>query len=335
MVIVAIVVVILLCLPLLRITKDLLFGPVNVVSVVLPAKKELKNTNGRTNVLLLGIGGPSHDGPNLSDTILVASVKTVFEETDKKTPPVVLISLPRDIYLDSLEDKINFAYAKGVEKNRETGLTMAKATVSSVTGLPIHYAIVGDFSAFQRIVDLLGGVDINVKNTLDDFKYPLPPDKTKECHGDEEDPCWYEHLHFDTGVNHMNGETALKFVRSRHAEGSEGSDFARSKRQQLLLLALKDKFFASETFLNPAKIEQIYNLLKSHIYTDFDFSQINQVLPLALRYQHIKLESVVIDDKLLVNPPIDERGWILLPKDGNFLEIHNYLKKDILKSEKE
>lgn len=327
--ILAISLIILLGLPILRVAKDVIFGPISVVSVLFPTTSEIKNTNGRTNILLLGIGGANHDGPNLSDTILVLSVKTKYTNDNDPVLPVAMISLPRDIYLDSLGDKINFAYAKGAEKSKTAGLTLAKETMAQVTGLPIHYAVVGDFSAFQKTIDILGGIDVDVKKQLDDYKYPLPPDQTKDCEGDEEDPCWYEHLLFDKGMTHMDGATALKYVRSRHAEGAQGTDFARSMRQQQVISAVKDKFFSSQTFLNPGKIEQVYNLLRSHIYTDVDPAQTNLFLRLVLRYKGTKINSVTIDDKILINPPIDERGWILLPKEGNFKSLHKYIKKQL------
>jgi hypothetical protein len=62
-------------LPIARFSKTLLFGPVGFFSVVVPSREEIKSTDGRTNILLLGTGGGSHDGPNLTDTIIVASVK--------------------------------------------------------------------------------------------------------------------------------------------------------------------------------------------------------------------------------------------------------------------
>ncbi len=320
-------VVIIFGLPLLRVAKDVIFGPVSVVSVLWPTTSEIKNSDGRTNVLLLGIGGAKHDGPNLSDTMLVASIKTTFKNDSDPVPPIILISLPRDIYLESLGEKINFAYAKGAEKSKASGLALAKATASQVTGLPIHYAVVGDFSAFEKTVDLLGGIDVQVKKRLEDKKYPLDSSLTTECEGDEEDPCWYETLVFEPGMTHMDGETALKFVRSRHAEGSEGTDFARSTRQQQVITALKDKFFSTQTFLNPAKIEQVYNLLKSHVYTDVDPAQSNMFLRLALKYKGAQFKNIVLGENLLVNPPIDERGWILLPKGNNWKAVHAYIKK--------
>ena len=66
----------------------------------------------------------------------------------------------------------------------------------------------------------------------------------------------------------MDGKTALTFVRSRHAEGEEGSDFARSKRQEKIIQAFKDKLFSFQTIINPAKIISLYDILKDSIDTD-------------------------------------------------------------------
>jgi len=247
--------------------KDFFFGPVNIFSVITQRDLELKNDNGRTNILLLGIGDQGHDGPNLTDTMILLSIQAKFDKPDTlKLPPIVMISIPRDIYSQSLGEKINAAYATG-------GLVLAKGIISEITGLPIHYAVRGNFSVFEKAIDLLGGIDVNVEHAFDDYQYPIDGHENDNCGyseaevavrsasviaGDETTlltafPCRYEHLHFDAGWQHMNGVTALKFVRSRHAAGDEGSDFARSKRQQLVLAAVKSKVFSAETLLNPTK----------------------------------------------------------------------------------
>lgn len=306
----------------------------------------LKNDNGRTNILLLGIGGGSHDGPDLTDTMIVVSVVTKFEKDDLRVPPVYLISIPRDIYLDSLQEKINAAYDIGLSKG--AGLALAKTAASEVTGLPIHYAAEVDFSAFEKIIDLLGGIDVNVASTLDDYQYPISGKENDTCGLSPEEatakaativddatalaafPCRYERLHFDAGPQHMNGTTTLKFVRSRHAEGPEGTDFARSRRQQLVIEAIKEKVFSTQGLLNPIRDLEIYNELKSHIDTDFDLSQPNELLKLALRYNKAKLQTVPFDLNLLENPPVDsQRGWILLPKAGNWDEVRQFIRSSL------
>lgn len=276
---------------------------------------ELKNDNGRTNILLLGIGDAGHDGPNLTDTMIVASIKPASPSA------VFLISIPRDIYLDSLDGKINSAYAQN--------LNTVQTAVTEVTSLPIHYSVRVDFSAFEKIIDILGGIDINVERTFDDYDYPVDQKETDGCNGDPEFRCRYQHIHFDTGPQHLNGATALKFVRSRHAEGEEGTDFARSKRQQLIIKAVQTKIFSNETLLNPKKILSIYNELKSHLDTNFDLSHPDELLKLVLKYKNAQIKNIFLDINLLDNLPEDYRGWILLPKGGSWNEVHKFIKDQL------
>lgn len=330
--------------PLFRLTKDFLFGPVSILSVIIPHGPQLKNSDGRTNILILGIGGQAHDGPDLSDTMIVASIPMASPSA------VALISIPRDIYLDTLQGKINSAYSTGVENDAShsgAGLIMAKASANQVTGLPIHYGLRIDFSAFVQIIDLFGGVDINVEHTLEDNSFPIEAKADDPCSHTPAEidtfmatnptdpqqweffPCRYEKLLIPAGLTHMNGQLALKYVRSRHAQGDEGSDFARSRRQELLISALKNKVFSTETFLNPGKVEQVYNLLKSHIDTDIKPDDTNNFLKLALKYRSVSFKPVVLDMSFFDNPPIDARGWILVPKDGTFTQIHRYIKDQL------
>lgn len=270
----------------------------------------LKNDNGRTNVLLLGTGGGQHEGPDLTDTIIVISATASGQ--------ITMISVPRDIYMDSLDNKINSAYNTG-------GLPLAKSTVEQIIGIPIHYALRVDFSAFEKIIDILGGVDVNVPAVLDDYEFPVVGKDNDLCDGDPELKCRLEYLHFDTGLQKMDGKTALRYVRSRHAIGDEGSDFARSRRQQLVLKALKDKVFLLSNLINPIKIKSIYDELKANIDTDFDITQPNQLITLGLNYRNSQIKNVYLDLTLLDNPPIDWRGWILLPKGGNWDEVQKYI----------
>lgn len=332
-------------LPVLRVSKDIFFGQVNVFSVVFSGQSKIKETDGRTNVLVLGTGNAGHEGLNLTDSILLVSfVSAPKNNDDVGKEPVAVISIPRDIYLDSLPGKINAAYADGEEKEKGAGLILAKGAVSQILGIPVHYAIQADFSAFQKVIDLLGGVDVQVQQPLDDPAFPIDGKENDLCGKTESEvqafislspteqeqwqffSCRYENLHFDRGQQHMNGETALKFVRSRHAEGDEGTDFARSARQQQVIAGVKTKVFSTDTVLNPKRIEDIYLALKGMVHTDLSNSEINNLIPVVFKYRGAKIKSVAIDMNLLDNPPIDERGWILLPKGGDFEMIQKFVK---------
>jgi polyisoprenyl-teichoic acid--peptidoglycan teichoic acid transferase len=309
-----------------------------------------KSEPGSVNLLLLGIGGGNHDGPLLSDTIIYANL-------DIKNSKITLVSLPRDLWSYDVNGRINSAYAKGETKKKGGGLLLAKTVVGKITGQPIDYGFVIDFSGFIKAVDLMGGLDIDVERTFDDFQYPLEGKENDLCDHSEEEvetyvasnsaesdlpnffPCRYEHLYFEKGRQHMNGETALKFVRSRHAKGEEGTDFARSQRQEKVIRAFMEKAFSLKIIGNPTKIISLYDTLKESVDTDVKQENFDDFIKLAQKFQNSKLQSVVIDygdqkDKrggLLTHPQISEKynyEWTLVPRIGekDFSEIHEFIK---------
>jgi LCP family protein required for cell wall assembly len=309
----------------------------------------------RINVLILGVGGGSHEGPNLTDTIIFASI-------DPKIKRVTLISIPRDLWIPEINAKINSAYIYGEEKQKEGGLLLAKSIVGKVVGQDIDYAIKIDFSGFVKAVDMVGGLDINVANTFDDYAYPITGLEDDTCGlGDTEVAsasaqiasgsasetdlftCRYEHLHFDRGETHMDGTTALKYVRSRHALGEEGSDFSRSKRQQKVIQAFKDKIFSMQVLLNPAKAISLINVVKDSIVTDIKENEYGDFIKLARQLKVASIASGSVDsgdsqsgrEGLLMNPQ-DQTGdyggaWVLVPAAGNgdYSQIKKYVDCEI------
>jgi len=305
----------------------------------------LSNTNGRINILLLGIGGGNHDGPNLTDTIILASI-------DSKNNKISLLSIPRDLWIPELGGKINTAYANGQAKQAGDGLVLAKAAIEKVTGQQINYGVRLDFNGFVKIVNLVGGLDINVDRTFDDYEYPIDGKENDNCgHSPDEIaklassssqlttfPCRYMHIHFNAGLMHMDGATALIYVRSRHALGVEGSDFARSRREEKVIAALKSKILSVQTLINPEQVINLYNALKASIDTDIPSDKFDDFIRLGEKLKHAKIQSFVIDEGdaiqnrpgLLTNPTSDlaeyNYAWVLIPRIGNgrYLEIQNY-----------
>jgi len=305
--------------------------------------------NDSINILLLGIGGGNHEGPKLTDTIILANLNL----KDKK---LSLVSLPRDMWSFDLRDRVNSAYARGETKKDGGGLVLAESIVSKITGQSVDYGVVIDFSGFTKSVDLMGGLDINVDKAFDDYQYPITGNENELCgHTDEEVeeftasnsaeaelpkffPCRYEHLHFEKGEQHMDGATTLKFVRSRHALGSEGTDFARSQRQEKVIKAFMDKAFSLKIIGNPTKIIGLYNTVKDSIDTDIPQEEFDDFIKLGQKFQNAQIQSVVIDygdqeekrGGLLTHPPISEKydyKWTLVPRIGenDFSEIHEYV----------
>lgn len=310
---------------------------------------ELKKTEDRINVLMLGIGGGKHDGPLLTDTILYASI-------DQKTHKITLVSLPRDLWIPDLQAKINTAYAYGEEKRKGGGLLLAKAVVEKATGQPVDYVTRVDFNGFVRAIDQIGGLDINVERSFEDYEYPISGKETDTCGFEGEEfekkatassvlesfPCRFEHVSFEQELQHMDGETALKYVRSRHARGIEGTDFARSQRQEKVIEAFKAKLLSLGTLANPGRLISLYNVVKDSIDTDIKENEYDDFIKLAQEMKDAKMQSVVFfytsereaEQGILINPrPSSEfRGqWVIVPRigNGNFSEIHSLVECEI------
>lgn len=314
-------------------------------------KIELKKTNEqKINVLLLGIGGGSHDGPLLTDTILFASI-------DPVSLSVNLVSIPRDLWIDEINDKVNKVYAFGEMEKKGSGLSKAKRIISNVIGQKIDYGFRIDFNGFVEAVDIIGGINVDVERAFDDYAYPVSGKENDLCGNEEQAiasfsaqiatgsatdfdifPCRFEHLRFDKGELHMDGETALKFVRSRHAIGPEGTDFARSMRQEKVIQAVKEKAFSVGILLNPVRILSLYEVVKDSIDTDIRDDEIDDFIKLAQKLKNSSIKSTVLDlsdeersiPALLWNPPTSEEynyQWVIIPKKGksDYSEIHTYV----------
>lgn len=290
--------------------------------VVLNKNNQLKTVEGRTNIVLLGIAGQGHEGSDLTDTILFISID--FRKSD-----ILISSIPRDIWLDDLKDKINTAYHYGEEKEPGGGFKLAKNTSETVIGKPIQYAFLLDFTGFERLVDLVGGLDINVDNSFVDNKYPITGKENDTCGGDKEYKCRYETVIFQKGWQHMDGKSALQFARSRNAQGDEGTDFARSKRQQKILLAFKGRLFSAQS-LNKTKMNELVGIIKNTVKSDADVADLlylgRNYITFKGNIRNISLSEETKDMRgLLINPPnYLYNKWVLIPKDKNFSQIHEY-----------
>lgn len=284
---------------------------------------ELKSTSDRTNILLLGVGGGDHEGADLTDTMMIVSL-----DQDKKT--AAFISIPRDIWSDTLKDKVNSAYHYGEEKKEGGGLLLAKVIAEDVVGVPIHYSLLLDFSGFKEIIDLLGGIDVNVSAAFTDNDYPIAGKEKDTCPGDPTNRCVYETIHFDAGIQHMDGERALKYVRSRHAEGAEGSDFARSRRQQDVLIAIKDTVVHPAKWFTVERAGRLQDVIDRATDTDMNIAQLLTVAKLIAGIPDDRIAKVSVDD-LLYNPPSYLYGrYVLVPKE-TWQDVHGFIKDSLQK----
>jgi len=282
-------------------------------------RDSLKTFDDQINILLLGIGGGTHAGSTLSDALIVANYNF-------KTNQLTTISLPRDIWSETLRDKINSAYAYGEAKQKNGGFILAKAEVSPIVGMPIQYATVLNFSQFEELIDFLGGIDINVERSFTDKKFPIPGKEDDTCSGDEEYRCRYETIRFQKGIVHMNGKTALSFVRSRNAEGIEGTDFARSRRQQRVIEALKNKLFQMK-YASLDQWKKLYSILDRLIIRDITNQQgAIMVKNIILKGKFVHKEVILTEEFFTVPNSLNYDGkYVLIPQGEGYETIHRYI----------
>ncbi|MBI4812636.1 LCP family protein [Candidatus Falkowbacteria bacterium] len=276
----------------------------------------------RINILLLGMGGKNHEGAYLTDTVILASIQPSIKKT-------ALISIPRDLTIP-MEGmgwrKINNVNAYAEVKEPGSGGLAASQALGDVLNIPVDYYLRVDFEGFINIINELGGVKIYVENVLDDYSYPVLG--KEEIYPYE---ARFEHLHIDSGWQEMDGELALKYARSRHGAGGEGSDFARARRQQKILEAVKDKVLSLNVLFKPRMIGNIIDNLKEHVSTNFKVWELVKLWGMAKEIKSENIITRVLDDGpngLLTGLIAEDGAYILTPRSGDFAEIQ-YLVQNI------
>jgi LCP family protein required for cell wall assembly len=246
--------------------------------------------DGRVNILLLGVGGAGHDGGDLTDTIMIASVDPVNNQA-------VLFSVPRDLWVKmpnnyiSNYQKINAAYESGKykylgkqdisntnEKAIQAGFAAADSTIERVMGVPIHYNVLVNFQAFRQAIDTVGGITVNAPEQLYD------PTMAWE---NEWNPVLAK-----AGINNFDGKHALNYVRSRETS----SDFARSQRQRAVMLALKDKVTNLGTLANPVKISGLLSAFGDNVKTDISLNDMQRMVAITKKIPSNQVQSVGLTD---------------------------------------
>lgn len=232
----------------------------------------------RVNFMLLGIGGAGHDGPQLSDTIIFASLKP-------STSDVGMMSIPRDLAIPIPGygwRKINHTNYFGELEDPGHGARYASGVIGDLIGQDINYYVKIDFDGFEQFIDALGGVDVYVETAFVDSQYPTSNKLIQT-------------VRFEEGWQHMDGEEALQYARSRHGNNGEGSDFARSRRQQKILLAVKDKVFSANTILNPKRVSDLIGTVKDNVETNLSTWEVLRLASFARDLNPDEIAHYVLD----------------------------------------
>jgi len=265
------------------------------------------------NFLVLGLD--NRDG---SDTLLTDTIMAGFYHLNSEVGlPVqagklIFLSLPRDLWIGSLKTKINALYYYD-------GTSLVKEEVEKIVGEEISYSIILDLASVSEIVDLVGGIEIDVDQVFDDYDYPKDDGSGETVH-----------IRFNKGKQTMTGERVLQYIRSRKSSDiTEGTDKARARRQQKVVLAILKRISQFRLIANPKTTGRLYRFWQERINTD---------LPLALLLKlggvyaqgKINFEFFSLPDEFLFVPSIRKHGlWVLEPKGGGWGQIREWVKEMI------
>ena len=303
---------------------------------------------------MLGYGGAGHDGGYLTDVIKLVNI-------DPNTHRINVISIPRDLWVpvpvrsDQPEwQKINAAYAIGMDDNYPLKQTQYRGgdgarrliadVIFDIFGITVDYVAAVDFTGFENLVDRLGGIDVNVPVSFTDQFYPIKgrendlcgmsPEQMVEVHEkysgfelEKQFECRYERLEFAQGPTKMNGETALKFVRSRHS-GEHGGDFARAARQAAVLEGIKNKALSLKALANLPEFWAIY---KNYVSTDLTAEAVLAFLAKYPDVSNYEVKNILLTtDNVLQHLTSSSGAYILSPKAGgnNWIEVQDYILRE-------
>ncbi len=264
--------------------------------------------DGELTFLLMGVGGEGHAGSLLTDTMLLATV-------DLEENRIGIVSIPRDLAYPlggGRFMKINAVHAYAEQNAPGNGARDTADAMEELLSTHIDHVIRVDFHGFVTLVDAVGGIDVNVERAFTDYEYPTEDDK-------------WQTVHFDAGSQHMDGERALKFVRSRHGGNGEGGDFARNRRQQRVMLALKEKLLSAGTLTNPQRLLKLYEAVAQNLQTDLSPWDILKLAPLTQNLSSDNITLTVLTDEPggVLRPANIDGAFMLFPKEEDWSEIRD------------
>jgi LCP family protein required for cell wall assembly len=267
---------------------------------------------GRVTVLVMGIDERDlEEGPPRTDTMILVTV-------DPANQRAGMISIPRDLWVNipnynGVYDKINTAYFRGEADNYPGGggPTLARLTVQqSVTGRPVPYYLTVNFDAFRQVIDEIGCIPLTVPQTINDETYP-------------DENFGYDPFRIEAGEHCLDGDTLLKYARTR---ATEGADFDRAARQQQVIYAVRDHVLDTSQMPNLlSKAPELYGTVSEGVRTNLTLSELMALARLAADIPEENICSAVIDSSFVDLAQLDDGTRILIPDRARI----NQLMEDI------
>lgn len=256
------------------------------VPVKVPVSEHLPNdvivADGTINILLLGTDArPDEVAATRTDAIVLVHI-------NQKSGRVSMLSLPRDLWVDYPrglgEGRINAAYPLGEsEYGSGGGAALAKTTIQQLLGLKVDYFILVNFEGFKTIIDEINGIRIDVPESIVDPAYPTENGGTVE-------------IRFKKGPQWMNGERALMYARTRHAD----SDFGRNQRQQQVLMAIFERVRDQGMLQQLTSFDDYTGALRDYLRTDMNRNEMLQLATWGRNLRTDQIRRYAIDASMIV-----------------------------------
>lgn len=266
---------------------------------------EVQQTDTHKNVLLLGLDSliSRPNSPALTDTMMLVSLNT-------STGKVTTLSLPRDLWIADYQTRINALYFYGQEKYPDSPERFPTEVVEQLTGIPIHHTVVLSLDQVATLIDTFGGIDVDVTTAFTDTQFPNPNVDVTQV----SDPkILYQTISFETGQQHMSGEKALQYMRSRKSADDEGTDIARAHRQQQVIQAVITKVTQLQPIKDTKVFADLFSLYRSTYDKQFPITQaiatIKTLLPVkdSLSFTSTQISIYPEDPKgVITNPPVQK-----------------------------
>ena len=309
----------------------------SVLDVLTKTDPLQEDENGRSNFLIFGTAeddeGGTHDGANLTDSIMVVSV-------DQDEKDAYMISLPRDLWVQydevctvGHEGKINAVYfcASGNGEDEEAGAEALQSKVGEVLGLDIQYYIHVNFTAVVDVVDAVGGVDLTIEGYDPAYDGILDRNFDWKCNYE----CYY--VNYKNGEEvHLDGEHALALARARNASGGYGlpnGNFDREKNQQKILKALREKALSVGTLTNISAVSSLLDAVGNNLRTNIETREIRTIMDIAANISdsNIVSLSLVEEDNMLVTTGSYGGQSIVRPVLGllDYSDIQEYMATNL------
>jgi LCP family protein required for cell wall assembly len=314
--VVLLLLVILFAIAVPTVQKVLAFGSAISTQAPLSSQTGYLGTSDRVNIVMLGYGGSGHEGAYLTDSIVVMSLLPQSHHT-------TLVSIPRDLWIQyppnsGNYNRINAVYPIASNNNADpvAGGNAIAQKVSLVTGLDARYWMTINFTGFRDFIDAIGGVDVDVPDAFT-ANYPKNDDPAI-------DASWIK-VHFSKGLQHMNGARAIQYARAREVldNPAEGTDFARSVRQQIIMKAALAKLKDWHTW--PSFLGAL-DALKRTIYSNLSLADLAQF---ALKMDLNNAHRVGLSfSNVLTGTNIDGQS-VVVPQNGNWQLIKDYIHQQL------